>query len=158
MWWQGRVTLKLNAREFRTCTLASIKPETSQAPQGEICVSDYAKILCTGITTEPHHPSQSSRSALKASSRRPCQAKACPLCKQVGHQEARHLLSEGGDFPDNDRRYIVRGRQILGIIKGESYTQEDPGGSACLLTTWRVEQPTVFGLVSLHTLMERRGW
>ena len=109
---------------LRSQTLASIKPEISQALASlldEIRASDDAKILRTAVSTESCRPTQSSRVTYKPmSSRRPRPGKTCPLCKQAGRSEIGHFLSECKYLPDTDRRYIVKARQILGILDDES--------------------------------------
>ncbi|KAJ8344559.1 hypothetical protein SKAU_G00318880 [Synaphobranchus kaupii] len=121
--------------ELRSRTLASIKPEISQALCSlldEIRASDDAKIFRTAITTEPRRPAQSSRaqsSTLRAPPRKPRQDKVCPLCKQAGRQDTRHFLSECAYLPDSDRRYIVKARQIVSVVEDESDTDDDPGVS-----------------------------
>ena len=114
---------------LRSQTLASIKPEISQALASlldEIRASDDAKILRTAVSTEYRRPTQSSRVAYKpTSSRRPRQDKTCPLCQQAGRSEVRHFLSECKYLPDTDRRYIVKARQILGILDDESEADDN---------------------------------
>ncbi|KAJ8346823.1 hypothetical protein SKAU_G00282240 [Synaphobranchus kaupii] len=105
--------------ELRSRTLASIKPEISQALCSlldEIRASDDAKIFRTAITTEPRRPAQSSRaqsSTLRAPPRKPRQDKVSPLCKQAGREDTRHFLT----------------RQIVSVVEDESDTDDDPGVS-----------------------------
>ena len=114
---------------LRSQTLASIKPEISQALASlldEIRASDDAKILRTAVSTESCRPTQSSRVTYKPiSSRRPRPGKTCPLCKQAGRSEIGHFLSECKYLPDTDRRYIVKARQILGILDDESEADDN---------------------------------
>ena len=114
---------------LRSQTLASIKPEISQALASlldEIRASDDAKILSTAVSTEYFHPTQSGSVAYKPmSSQRPRQDKTCPLCKQAGRSEVSHFLSECKYLPDTDRRYIVKARQILGILDDESEADDN---------------------------------
>lgn len=114
---------------LRSQTLASIKPEISQAVASlldEIRASDDAKILRTAISTKYRRPTQSSRVVYKPmSSRRPRQDKTCLLCKQAGRSEVNHFLSECKYLPDTDRCYIVKVRQILGILDDESEADDN---------------------------------
>lgn len=114
---------------LRSQTLASIKPEISQAVASlldEIRASDDAKILRTAISTKYRRPTQSSRVIYKPmSSRRPRQDKTCLLCKQAGRSEVNHFLSECKYLPDTDRCYIVKVRQILGILDDESEADDN---------------------------------
>ena len=56
-----------------------------------------------------------------------------PLCKQAGRSEVSHFLSECKYLPDTDRRYIVKARQILGILDDESEADDklDTGLPIC---------------------------
>lgn len=114
---------------LRSQTLASLKPEIPQALASlldEIGASDDVKILHTAVSTEYRRPTQSSRVAYKPiSSRRPRQDKTRPLCKQAGRLEVSHFLSKCKYLPDTDGRYIVKARQILGILDNKSEADEN---------------------------------
>ena len=43
----------------------------------------------------------------------------CPLCKQAGRQEYNHFLSTCSFLPDQNRRYMTKARQIVGILDEE---------------------------------------
>ncbi len=80
--------------ELRSRTLASVKPEISQALTSlldEICASDDAKSFRTAITVVLRHPAPSRRTSGRApqssGSKRPCHNKVCPLCQQAGRLE-----------------------------------------------------------------------
>ena len=114
---------------LRSRTLASIKPEISQALESlldEIRASDDAKILRTAVSADSHRrPAQNSKAPYKTATRRPRPDRVCPLCKQAGRSETKHFLSECGYLPDCDRRYIVKARQITDILDDESGTDDD---------------------------------
>ena len=43
--------------------------------------------------------------------------KSCLLCKQADRTNSRHFLSECNFLPDQDRRYMVKARQIAEILE-----------------------------------------
>ena len=105
--------------ELRSRTLASIKPEISQALNSlleEIRASDDAKILRTAVSTSYRRPGDKSIGRYKETPKHTRQEKTCPLCKQAGRTQVRHFLSECEYLPDSDRRYIVKARQIARIL------------------------------------------
>jgi len=104
--------------ELRSRTLASIKPEISQALTSlleEIRAADDAKILRTAVSNSrrPAGPKVPSKGITRPN--RP--AKSCPLCKQAGRPDSGHFLSECSFLPDQDRRYIAKARQIADIFE-----------------------------------------
>ena len=115
--------------ELRSCTLALIKPDISQALESlldEIRASDDAKILRTAVSADSHRrPAQNSKAPYKTATRRPRPDRVCPLCKQAGRSETKHFLSECSHLPDCDRRYIVKARQITDILDDDSGTDDD---------------------------------
>ena len=42
--------------------------------------------------------------------------KSCPICKQVGRSDSSHFLSECPLLPEQDRRFILKARQIANIF------------------------------------------
>ncbi|KAK3714880.1 hypothetical protein QZH41_001881 [Actinostola sp. cb2023] len=48
------------------------------------------------------------------------QEKSCPLCRQAGRTNYTHFLSECSFLPEQDRRYITKARQIVGILDDDS--------------------------------------
>jgi len=114
--------------ELKSWTLVSIKPEISQALSSlldEICASDDAKILHTVVSSESHRPAQGNKGPYRNTSRKHHHDRIYPLCKQAGRSEMLHLLSDCSFLPDNDRRYIVKARQIVDILNNESDTDDD---------------------------------
>ena len=105
--------------ELRSRTLALIKAEISQALSSlleEICTSGGARILHAAVADDFCRPHLASRSDSKFHTRQPRQDKVCPLCKQAGHSNTNHFLSQCTFLPDNDRRFMVKERQIIGIL------------------------------------------
>ena len=49
----------------------------------------------------------------------------CPLRKQAGHSNTNHFLSQCTFLPDNDRRFMVKARQIVGILDNEQDANSD---------------------------------
>ena len=114
--------------ELRSRTLASIKPEISQALSSlldEIRASDDAKILRTGASTEYRRSTHRSKGSYKTAPRKPRQDKNWPLCKQAGRSDINHFLSECSYLPEKDRRYIVKARQIVGILEDDSEADDE---------------------------------
>ena len=114
--------------ELRSRTLASIKPEISQALSSlleEIRASDDAKILRAAVADDFRRPRLGGRSDPKTRTRHPRQDKVCPLCKQAGRSNTNHFLSQCTFLPDNDRRFMVKARQIVGILDDEQDTNYD---------------------------------
>ncbi|XP_073234993.1 uncharacterized protein [Porites lutea] len=114
--------------ELRSRTLASIKPEISQALSSlleEIRASDDAKILRAAVADDFRRPRPGGRSDPKTRTRQPRQDKVCPLCKQAGRSNTNHFLSQCTFLPDNDRRFMVKARQIVGILDDKQDTNFD---------------------------------
>ena len=115
--------------ELRSRTLASIKPEISQALNSlleEIRTSDDARILRAAVADDFRRPRQSNRSDSRARPRQPRQDKVCPLCKQAGRSMTNHFLSQCTFLPDSDRRFMVKARQIAGILDNDQETETSP--------------------------------
>ena len=114
--------------ELRSRTLASIKPEISQALSSlleEIRASDDGKILRAAVADDFRRPRPGGRSDPKTRTREPRQDKVCPLCKHAGRSNTNHFLSQCTFLPDNDRRFMVKARQIVGILDDEQDTNYD---------------------------------
>ena len=103
--------------ELRLRTLASIKPEISQALTSlleEIRNSEDARAMrSTASSFQPFKTPTSSRKGNRAHSS--MTQKSCPLCKQANRND-RHFLSECKFLPESDRKYMVKARQIVGIL------------------------------------------
>ncbi|KAK3747364.1 hypothetical protein QZH41_005271 [Actinostola sp. cb2023] len=92
--------------ELRSRTLASIKPEISQALSSlldEIRAVDDTKVLRAGATPYTRQTYKPVARTPIRPNRRPL--KSCPLCKQAGRKSHNHFLSECNFLPERDRKY-----------------------------------------------------
>ena len=111
--------------ELRSRSLASIKPEISQALDSlleEIHTSEDARVLRTATpqyhqnrSFQPHSSSKLNR--FRRQSQRV--NKQCPLCKQAGRMDYQHFLSECLFLPESDKKFITKARQISGITESD---------------------------------------
>ena len=110
--------------ELRARTLASIKPEISQALDSlldEITSADDAKIMRTATAHYQQNKFGQRQSFSRcqpspfSAPRRSTSTKACPLCKQAGRSNVQHFLSECPYLPEQDRRYMAKIRQVTDI-------------------------------------------
>ena len=107
--------------ELRSRTLASIKPEISQALDAlldEVQVASDTKILRSQTYTKStKHPIKSSQH------KRRC----CPICKQAGRKETDHFLSQCTYLPAEDQKFLSRVRQIAMYEEesGDDSTHDD---------------------------------
>ena len=89
----------------------------------EIHTADDAKIMRTAVSSYRKPGTERPLARPNTRSNRPL--KSCPLCKQAGRTNSSHFLSECNFLPDQDRRYMVKARQIAEILedipKSESY-------------------------------------
>ena len=98
--------------ELRSKTLASLKPEISQALDSlleEIRSTADTKVLRTTASRfrqPPSRPSHKPSPSSWAPTKRP---KSCPLCKQAGRND-QHFLSSCSYLPSEDRTYLSRSR------------------------------------------------
>ena len=113
--------------ELRSQTLASIKPEISQALTSlldEIRAADEAKIMGTAVSN--YRKPTGSRTSYKMNSRPNRPTRSCPLCKQAGRPDNAHFLSECSFLPEQDRKYITKARQIADIFDNPSEPEPTP--------------------------------
>ena len=113
--------------ELRSRTLASIKPEISQALTSlldEIRAADDAKIMRTAVSN--YRKPTGSRTSYKMNSRPNRPTRSCPLCKQAGRPDNAHFLSECSFLPEQDRKYITKARQITDIFDNPSEPEPTP--------------------------------
>ena len=108
--------------ELRARTLASLKPEISQALDSlldEIRSSADTKILratTSRFRQPPPRSSYKSSSQAWPPNKRP---KSCPLCKQAGRND-QHFLSACSYLPPEDRTYLSRSRLTSSFDDEES--------------------------------------
>ena len=145
--------------KLRSRTLASIKPEVSQAlnaPLDEIRASDDAKVMRTA--TDGFRRSTPIRSLPRKGPRPPRQSKSCPLCQQAGRPDPNHFLSECRHLPEEDRKYIAKARQIANIVDDrlEESDESAPFPSDCefdneISSVEYVPEPAVLRLQTRQT-------
>ena len=111
--------------ELRSRTLASLKPEISQALDSlldEIRSAEDTKVMRTGASFAIWKSSfrrgtpTYSKSSAKFLGRSSQKAKECPLCKQAGCASHSHFLSECGFLPEQDHLYLLKAHQIVSIL------------------------------------------
>ena len=101
--------------ELRSQTLASIKPEISQALDSlleELHASAESKVLRSAIRNSGNVSKQS----FKQSSAPRVQ---CPLCKQAGRPSYQHFLSKCKYLPESDRLYFSKIRHTVELSDDE---------------------------------------
>ena len=116
--------------ELRSRTLSSIKPEISQALDSlldEIRSSEDAKVMRTATSLFRKSTPSSRQQTQRFQQRERC----CPLCKQAGRTEFRHFLSSCRFLPENDRKFMTKARQIVGIIDNEQTNDVDFTETTC---------------------------
>ena len=102
--------------ELRSRTLASIKPEISQALNSlleEIRSSEDTKAMRSAALN--FQPPTKPRGRPSFQKRPMNKKRSCPLCKAAGRNDS-HYLSECRFLPDEDRKYLAKVRQIIGIV------------------------------------------
>ena len=113
--------------EIRSRTLASIKPEISQALASlldEIRTADDVRIM--RATVGNYRKPTGNRTPYKTNTRPNRPTKSCPLCKQAGRLDNAHFLSECSFLPEQDRKYITKARQIADIFNDPSEPETRP--------------------------------
>ena len=123
---------------LRCRTLASIKPEISQALDSlleELRTSEEAKVLRTIHSSFGKPPRIDNRPP--ASNRpyptkskttyKPRPNKSCALCLQAGRPDYRsHFLSTCQYLPDSDRQFMARARHVTDIEDTQEYEDNHP--------------------------------
>ena len=106
--------------ELRSRTLASIKPEISQAMDSlleEVHATDDIRVMRSAVPNQRFQDRRpaSSQKRYGSSSSRPRSSKECPLCKQAGRPNFDHFLSMCNFLPESDRKFMVKARLISSI-------------------------------------------
>ena len=102
--------------ELRSRTLASIKPEISQALPSlidELRTCEDARVMRTAA--DRFRSVQSPLSTLTRSPKPKPASRVCPLCKQSKRPKTDHFLSACPFLPEQDREYILRARIVTGV-------------------------------------------
>ena len=116
--------------ELRSRTLASIKPEISQALSSlldEVHTTEGIRVMRAAPSSSRQYGSFQRR--FQAGKQRAlCAMKTCPLCKQAGRQEVEHFLSTCKYLPEADRKFMVKARLIASVddIPSDDEYAEDP--------------------------------
>jgi hypothetical protein len=111
--------------ELRSRTLASIKPEISQALTSlleEVQTSENVKIMRANTSYfNRQHPTGPATSRKHTTASKTY--KLCPLCKQAGRSYQTHFLSQCTYLPETDRKYMAKARQITNIMLYDDDTE-----------------------------------
>ena len=115
--------------ELRSKSLASLKPEISQALDSlldEIQTASESKILRTAFQQPNREHNRSPRpqttSQFKGTAAR---NKTCPLCQQANRSQFHHYLSKCPFLPTRDRQYLTRARQIMAECPDTQHSDPD---------------------------------
>ena len=121
--------------ELRSRTLASLKPEISQALSSlldELNAISEIKVMRQSTTNQQRSGASQSRryprSASYPTTRRV--SKQCPLCKQAGRASYDHYLSACKYLPENDRLYLAKARNIIGVDCDDDSDNDQPADNA----------------------------
>ena len=119
--------------ELRSQTLASLKPEISQALESlleEIQSTNESRVLRTAFQQSSSqrnaHPQTPPTTRVPGTRR-----KICLLCQQTNRSQFYHYLSKCPFLPTPDRQYLTRARQVmsesLNIETASDYIETPPG-------------------------------
>ena len=147
--------------ELRSRTLASLKPEISQAISSlldEIHSISETKIMRQATYNHPRRPTRSGPARYHPQNQRTQLAtKQCPLCKQAGRTVYDHYLSTCKYLPEHDRLYISSTRIVTGLdndsaedeqqLLNDSYDQTQGVSMTCRVNT---KQSPFFKAFYLH--------
>ena len=109
------VKQRYGTEPLRSQTLASLKPEISQALDAlldEIHSSNEAKVLRTAFRRSSQQRDNRSTSS-QPSNNKGGATKCCPICKQAKRSQFQHYLSKCPFLPNEDRQYLTRTRQVI---------------------------------------------
>ena len=149
------------ATELRSKTLFTLKPEISMSIPAlleEVSNLEDARVMRLGGSM-PRRPNSYQQPAFRQQqSRKPTrdyqrQPPECCLCKQAGRPETSHWVSSCKFFPERDRRFFAKTRQIMGLLEeneepaDEEYEEEGEDTSGRQFRIRRVATQTKFDLV-----------
>ena len=117
--------------ELRSRTLASIRPEISQALDSllqELNAAEHAQAFRTAVATPTNKfsnrfPSTQLQPKWKTPTQ-PKRARCCPLCQQAGRPSS-HYLSKCQYLPPEDKAYMAKARQIMGSTPDDESEDEE---------------------------------
>ena len=105
--------------ELRSGTLASIKPEISQALSSlldEIHATEDAGIMHTGVPNYNQSCQGKPSPRNTVGQRRPSRSKlSCPLCKEAGRNSYNHFLRKCQFLPESDKKFVIPARLIASL-------------------------------------------
>lgn len=104
--------------ELRSKTLASLKPEISQALDSlldEIRINNDVKVLRTAFKNYNSPPTTTQRHQNFRSKNN----KICPLCKQAGRPRHDHFLSTCKFLPQEDKTFMTRARHLCALTNSD---------------------------------------
>jgi hypothetical protein len=104
--------------ELRSQTLASIKPEISQALDtliDEATSSADSMVMRAAASCAQTIPSRQHYHSSVSVQRRQNPRRECPLCKQAGRTSYQHFLSKCTYLPDGDRNFMTKARHIVAL-------------------------------------------
>ena len=107
--------------ELQSRTLATIKPEISQALDSlleGLHISEDARVMRCAVSGE-----KKSKSFQQPNLQSSIRKRVCPLCKEAGRQ-SNHYLSKCSYLPMEDKKYMTRARQVLGADDQDVASQE----------------------------------
>lgn len=118
--------------ELRSRTLASIKPEISQALESlleEVQASEDARAMRAAVSERPKRRSFPGR-----------QERACPLCREARRPDS-HFLSKCPFLPPHDKSYMAKARRVLdGQSDASDCAEEDEAASPSLVQRVLIKQ------------------
>ena len=102
--------------ELRSRTLATIKPEVSQALDSlleELHHTEEARVMRSAgqFPNQPYTQFQKPQSFQRNIPHRSSKG-TCPICKQAGRKVFDHFLSTCSYLPESDRHFLTRARLI----------------------------------------------
>ena len=112
--------------ELRSKSLASLKPEISQALDSlleEISNNADAKILRSTASKLRQPPARGPYNRFQKPGTKP-PVKSCPLCKQAGRND-RHFLSQCTYLPAEDRAFLAKARLASSLDDEDDPTDSD---------------------------------
>ena len=107
--------------ELRSRTLASLKPEISQALDSLLDeLRSSQDVRCLRAPFQPSSNSQRKPPSRPGSTK--AMFKVCPLCK-TGGRNSNHFLSTCTFLPESDKKFLSRARHVIGIDE-DSHTDD----------------------------------
>ncbi|ESO94052.1 hypothetical protein LOTGIDRAFT_153535 [Lottia gigantea] len=115
--------------ELRTRTLASIKPEISQALES-LLLEIHTRTMRTSTGDQFLFSRGNPKASNGRTTTKPNRAtKVCPKCQQAKRPYFNHFLSECRFLPDQDRKFLAKARQITKVVDDTSeFPQEENTG------------------------------